>query len=149
MSKYPNITFTLTIDNEENSLKVQATCDEMSKEQILSSIEILKQKIISGELETPDAVEKGGYYLQETFPLEEIKVETDSVKSEYFIQYIVSDRNKFDFHSCSVILDVTPNSTDIFERILDKATLIHNSYNSPHNIIKPENIIIKVLTKLS
>lgn len=74
---YPNITITFTIDPNDVNLKVQATCDSMTREEIVMALKKLQDKIESGEFNTFD-VKPGddcGYYNEETFPLYETKEE--------------------------------------------------------------------------
>lgn len=69
MSKYPSITITFTIDPEDVSIKVKATCDEMNKGEIIMALDKLKKKIESGEFET---MENSAYYNEACFPLHEV-----------------------------------------------------------------------------
>ena len=150
MSKYPNITFTLTIDNEENSLKVQATCDEMSREQILSSIEILKQKIISGELETPDAVEKGGYYLQETFSFKQQQTKTEPKEeiAQFYVKYTLNGKSKLDSHACAVSIEPKTDADDMYCEIIRAVTVKHNYFNT-FNHISLSDVVVDTICKLN
>lgn len=76
MTKYPNITITFTINPDDVALRVQATCDDMKKQEILFALDKMKEKINSGEFQTH---ESGAYYSEETFPLHETVVDTDSI----------------------------------------------------------------------
>lgn len=70
MTEYPSITITFTINPDDVSLRVQATCDDMKKQEILFALDKMKEKINSGEFQTH---ESGAYYSEETFPLHEAK----------------------------------------------------------------------------
>jgi hypothetical protein len=73
MTKYPNITITFTIDPDDVRLKVQATCDSMSKNEVLMALDKLKSKIESDEFDTFGTTEPfiGAYYSENSFPLHE------------------------------------------------------------------------------
>lgn len=68
MSKYPSITITFTINPDDVTLKAQATCDNMSRGEIIMALDKLKKKIESDEFQT---LEDGAYYSEESFPLHE------------------------------------------------------------------------------
>jgi hypothetical protein len=75
MTKYPNITITFTIDPDDVRLKVQATCDSMSKSEVLMALDKLKSKIESDEFDTFGTAKpfNGAYYSENSFPLHETK----------------------------------------------------------------------------
>lgn len=76
MTNYPNITITFTIIPDDVTLKVQATCDSMSKSEVLMALDKLKSKIESDEFDTFGTTEtpfNGAYYSDNTFPLYEPK----------------------------------------------------------------------------
>lgn len=71
MSKYPNLTVTLTIDQENSTLKAQATCENVSKQDIICAIDRLKELIQSDELETYE--ESSSFFTDGIFPLNSFK----------------------------------------------------------------------------
>lgn len=76
MTNYPNITITFTIIPDDVTLKVQATCDGMSRSEVLMALDKLKSKIESDEFDTFGITEtpfNGSYYSDNTFPLYEPK----------------------------------------------------------------------------
>lgn len=76
MKTNPNITITFTIIPEDVTLKVQATCDSMSKSEVLMALDKLKAKIESDEFDTFGTTEtpfNGAYYSENTFELHEPK----------------------------------------------------------------------------
>lgn len=76
MTNYPNITITFTIIPDDVALKVQATCDSMSRNEVLMALDKLKSKIESDEFDTFGTNEtpfNGAYYSESTFPLYEPK----------------------------------------------------------------------------
>jgi hypothetical protein len=77
MPTYQNITITFTINPDDVTLKVQATCDSMCKSEIIMALELLKSKIESDEFDTLNVQpgEDCGYYSEETFPLDQPKPE--------------------------------------------------------------------------
>ncbi len=75
MTNYPSITITFTINPDDVTLKVQATCDGMSRSEVLMALDKLKSKIESDEFDTygTETPFDGAYYSENKFPLYEPK----------------------------------------------------------------------------
>lgn len=81
----PNITITFTIDPDDVRLKVQATCDSMSRSEVLMALEKLKSKIESEEFDThgTETPYNGAYYSENSFPLHESIINKELAPGEY------------------------------------------------------------------
>jgi len=147
MSKYPNITFTLTINPENKSLKVQATSEDITKVELLNALEVLQEKIKTDEFST---VESGGYYSQETFSFKQQQAKTEPKEevAQFYVKYTLNGKSKLDSHACAVSIEPKTDADDMYCEIIRAVTVKHNYFNT-FNHISLSDVVVDTICKLN
>lgn len=127
MTKYPNITITFTINPDDVTLKAQATCEDMSKGEIIMALDMLKRKVETDEFPT---IEGGSYYSEESFPLHEPSVEITKEQIVASITQRIKDEQRKHSHSIEEWHEIA-------------ARKIYSSFDIKSLSEKPSSIIIQ------